>query len=217
LQVGRYGQLQEWLFDFEDAYPNHRHTSHLTALYPESQVDIRNTPALAHAAEVTIERRTSARDWEQTEWGRVNFMAFYARLLKGDQALHYLNDVLVKATGDNLLTFSQGGVAGAEDNIFAIDGNTAGSAAIAEMLLQSQRGEVELLPALPKAWPNGEVCGLCARGGHTVDITWRGGTLVAAAVHSRFGGMLPVRYGETVKPFNIAAGSTLRLRANMLQ
>ncbi|RZU39370.1 glycoside hydrolase family 95 protein [Edaphobacter modestus] len=217
LQVGQYGQLQEWLFDFEDAYPNHRHTSHLTALYPESQVDVRNTPALAHAAEVTIERRTSAKDWEQTEWGRVNFMAFYARLLKGDQALRYLNDLLTKATGDNLLTFSQGGVAGAEDNIFAIDGNTAGSAAIAEMLLQSQRGEVELLPALPKAWPDGEVCGLCARVGHTVDITWRNGTLVFAAVHSRFGGMLPVRYGETVKQFNMAAGSTLRLRADMLQ
>jgi alpha-L-fucosidase 2 len=217
LQIGSHGQLQEWLHDFEDAYPNHRHTSHLTSLYPESQVDVRATPALAHAAEVTIQRRVAAPDWEQTEWGRANFMAFYARLMKGDKSVHYLNDLLSHATGDNLLTFSQGGVAGAEQNIFAIDGNTAGTAAIAEMLLQSQRGEIELLPALPKAWPNGEVQGLCARGGYTVDIAWRNSALVYATVHSRFPGSIPIRYRESVKTFNIAAGSTLRLRPTMLQ
>ena len=217
LQIGSHGQLQEWLHDFEDAYPNHRHTSHLTALYPESQVDVRATPSLAHAAEVTIQRRVAAPDWEQTEWGRANFMAFYARLFKGDESVHYLNDLLSHATGDNLLTFSQGGVAGAEQNIFAIDGNTAGTAAIAEMLLQSQRGEIELLPALPAVWSNGEVRGLCARGGYTVDIAWRNGVLVSTRIHSRFSGSIPVRYGESVKTFDIAAGSQLRLSPAMFR
>jgi alpha-L-fucosidase 2 len=217
LQIGRHGQLQEWLFDFEDAYPNHRHTSHLTSLYPEAQVDVRGTPELARAAEVTVQRRIDAPDWEQTEWGRGNFMAYYARLLKGDEAVRYLNDLLTHATADNLLTFSQGGVAGAEDNIFAIDGNTAAAAAVAEMLLQSQRDEIELLPALPKTWPDGEVRGLCARGGYTVDIVWQSGRLVSAAVHSRFGGTLPVRYDSLVKQFQLRAGSTLKLSANMLQ
>ena len=217
LQIGNHGQLQEWLHDFEDAYPNHRHTSHLTSLYPESQVDVRATPTLAHAAEVTIQRRIAAPDWEQTEWGRTNFMAFYARLLKGDESVRYLNDLLSHATGDNLLTFSQGGVAGAEQNIFAIDGNTAGTAAIAEMLLQSQRGEIELLPALPNAWPNGEVRGLCARGAYTVDIAWRKGMLVSASIHSRFSGSIPIRYGDSVRAFDMAAGSQLRLRPAMFR
>jgi len=217
LQIGHHGQLQEWLFDFEDAYPNHRHTSHLTSLYPESQIDVRKTPDLAHAAEVTIERRIAAPDWEQTEWGRGNFMAFYARLLKGDRSVHYLNDLLTNATADNLLTFSQGGVAGAEQNIFAIDGNTAASAAVAEMLVQSQRDEIELLPALPTAWPRGELRGLCARGGCTVDIAWQNGRLTSAAIHSRFAGKVPVRYGSNVKEFHIAAGGTLRLHPGMLQ
>ncbi len=217
LQIGSHGQLQEWLHDFEDAYPNHRHTSHLTSLYPESQVDVRATPTLAHAAEVTIQHRVAAPDWEQTEWGRANFMAFYARLLKGDESVHYLNDLLSHATGDNLLTFSQGGVAGAEQNIFAIDGNTAGTAAIAEMLLQSQRGEIELLPALPNAWPNGEVRGLCARGAYTVDIAWRNGVLVSASIHSRFSGSIPIRYGASMKTCDTAAGSQLRLRPAMFR
>ncbi|SDE90932.1 glycosyl hydrolase family 95 catalytic domain-containing protein [Terriglobus roseus] len=217
LQIGSHGQLQEWLHDVEDAYPNHRHTSHLTSLYPESQVDVRTTPALAHAAEITIQRRVAAPDWEQTEWGRANFMAFYARLLKGDESVHYLNDLLSHATGNNLLTFSQGGVAGAEQNIFAIDGNTGGTAAMAEMLMQSQRGEIELLPALPDAWPDGEVRGLCARGGYTVDIAWQNGALIHAAIRSRFPEAIPVRYRDSVKSFNITANETLRLRPTMFK
>ncbi len=85
-QIGRHGQLQEWLEDFEDADPNHRHTSHLVALYPEDQISPRTTPALARAAEVTIERRMNTPNWEQSEWGRANLVVYYARLLKGDAA-----------------------------------------------------------------------------------------------------------------------------------
>ena len=210
-QIGRHGQLQEWLEDFEDADPNHRHTAHLVALYPENQISPRATPALAHAAEVTIQRRMDTPHWEQSEWGRANLVVYYARLLKGDLAHKYLESLVSKAADVNLLTFSSGGVAGAEQNIFAIDGNTAGSAGIAEMLLQSQGGEIQLLPALPAAWPQGSVKGLCARGGYVVDMAWRNGTLSFATIMSRQGGSIPVRYRDNVHNLNLHAGESSRL------
>ncbi|MGC1361454.1 MAG: hypothetical protein WA400_20775 [Silvibacterium sp.] len=86
LQIGRHGQLQEWLEDFAEAQPNHRHTSHLIALYPDNQISPYKTPALAEAARVTIERRINHPDWEDTEWTRANFMNYYARLLDGNAA-----------------------------------------------------------------------------------------------------------------------------------
>ena len=211
LQIGQHGQLQEWLEDFEDAEPNHRHTSHLVALYPEHQISPRATPALARACEVTIQRRLNAPHWEQSEWGRANLVVYYARLLKGDNAHQYLVGLVAKAVDDNLLTFSSAGIAGATQNIFAIDGNTAGTAGIAEMLLQSQAGEIEFLPALPTAWPNGSVHGLCARGGYIVDIAWERGELVSATVASRRGGSTPVRYGRRTGIIHLRPGQSVRL------
>ena len=211
-QIGRHGQLQEWLEDFEDADPNHRHTAHLVALYPENQISPRTTPALARAAEVTIERRMNTPKWEQSEWGRANLVVYYARLLNGDRAHKYLESLVAKAADDNLLTFSSGGIAGAEQNIFAIDGNTAGAAGIGEMLLQSQGGEIQLLPALPGAWPNGSIKGLCARGGFQVDITWRKGALFSAVITSKHGGSIPVCYAGRVLNLNLHPGEAAHLR-----
>ena len=213
-QIGRHGQLQEWLEDFEDADPNHRHTSHLVSLYPEHQISPRSTPELARAAEVTIERRMNTPNWEQSEWGRANLVVYYARLLKGDLAHKYFVSLIAKAADDNLLTYSSGGVAGAEQNIFAIDGNTAGSASVAEMLLQSQAGEIELLPALPSAWASGSVRGLCARGGYVVSIDWRNGRLISARIRSTRGGAVPVRYHEQTRMLHFRPGQTIRLYAN---
>jgi alpha-L-fucosidase 2 len=211
-QIGSHGQLQEWLEDYEDAEPNHRHTSHLVALYPEHQISPRTTPALARAAEVTIQRRITAPHWEQSEWGRANLVVYHARLLKGDDAHKYLVGLVGKAAGDNLLTYSSGGIAGAESKIFAIDGNTAGAAGIAEMLVQSQAGEIEILPALPGAWRTGSVRGLCARGGYVVDIAWWNGKLFTASITSRLGGTTPVRYGDRRTTVRLQPGRTLRLR-----
>jgi alpha-L-fucosidase 2 len=211
-QIGRHGQLREWLEDFEDADPNHRHTAHLVALYPENQISPRTTPALARAAEVTIERRMNAPKWEQSEWGRANLVLYYARLLNGDAAHKYLESLVAKAADDNLLTFSSGGIAGAEQNIFAIDGNTAGAAGIGEMLLQSQGGEIHLLPALPAAWPNGSIKGLCARGGFQVDISWRKGALFSAVITSKHGGSIPVRYAGKVLNLDLRPGEAAHLR-----
>jgi alpha-L-fucosidase 2 len=117
-----------------------------------------------------------------------------------------------KAAGDNLLTFSSAGIAGADQNIFALDGNAAGAAGIAEMLLQSQAGYIELLPALPRAWPTGSVRGLCARGGFVVDVTWHSGKLVAATIHSKSGGDTPVRYVERFTIIHLSAGQSRHLR-----
>jgi len=210
-QVGRHGQLQEWLEDFEDAVPNHRHTSHLVGLYPLNQISPRATPALARAAEVTLQRRMNAPNWEQSEWGRANLVAYYARLLNGDEAHKYLVSLVAKAADANLLTFSSGGIAGAEQNIFAIDGNTAGTAGMAEMLLQSHGGEIDLLPALPAAWLNGSVRGLCARGGYVADIAWNGGNLESATIVSRRGGRAQVRYRDRVITIFFRPGESKRL------
>jgi alpha-L-fucosidase 2 len=212
-QIGRHGQLQEWLEDFEDAEPNHRHTSPLVSVYPEHQISPRTTPALSRAAEVLIQRRMDAPHWEQSEWGRANLVVYYARFLKGDEAHKYLVGLVAKAADANLLTFSSAGVAGADQNIFAVDGNTAGTAGVAEMLLQSQAGYIELLPALPDAWPNGSVRGLCARGGFIVDIAWRDGKLTTATIRSKHGGNTPVRYTGYFTNIHLHAGHSLRLRS----
>jgi alpha-L-fucosidase 2 len=210
-QIGRYGQLQEWLEDFEEAQPNHRHTSHLIALYPENQISPEKTPALARAARVTLERRINQPDWEDTEWSRANLVNYYARLWDGEAAHRHLVGLIGKATEDNLLTYSRGGVAGAEQNIFVVDGNTAGAAGLAEMLLQSQGDFLHLLPALPVAWPDGRVTGLCARGGFQVDMHWRSNRLISAAISSKLGGICNVRYGRVVLSIRVERGRKVRL------
>jgi len=210
LRVGRHGQLMEWLEDFEEAAPNHRHTSHLIALYPSAQISPTRTPELARAARTTIERRLSQRDWEDVEWSRGNLINFFARLGDGEQAHRHLLGLLHEDTETNLLTFSRGGIAGAPANIFCIDGNYAGTAGIAEMLLQSQSDEIVLLPALPKAWPTGRVSGLRARGGFTVDIAWRNGELLTAVITSKQSGPCRVRYRSQVSECQLAPGHRCR-------
>jgi alpha-L-fucosidase 2 len=196
-RIGRHGQLQEWLDDFDEADPAHRHTAHLVALFPERQITPRGTPALARASAVTIERRQQAAGWEQTEWVEANFAAFYARLLDGDRALTHITRLIADASEANLLSYSAGGVAGAPQNIYSFDGNSGGTGAIAEMLLQSDGEEIELLPALPSTWRDGSVRGLRARGGFTVDLTWRDGELRQARIHSSTGAVARFRYRDT--------------------
>jgi alpha-L-fucosidase 2 len=213
-RIGRHGQLQEWLHDFEEADPAHRHTSHLCALFPERQVTPRTTPRTGPAAEVTIERRQGAPGWEQTEWVEANFAVFHARLLQGDKALAHLTSLVTDASEANLMSYSVGGVAGAAQNIYSFDGNAGGSAAVAEMLLQSDGQEIELLPALPTAWQNGSVRGLRARGGLTVDITWKDGRLGHARIHPSRTTTHRIRYGDTTTKLTFTQQEALILRAS---
>ena len=181
-KIGKYGQLQEWQEDYEEAVPNHRHTSHLLALYPYAQITPEETPELAKAAAVTIERRLNAADWEDVEWSRANMINFFARLKDSRKARESVLGLINDLSRENMLTISPKGIAGAPTDIFVFDGNEAGAAGIMEMLLQSHEEYVELLPCLPEEWNTGSYKGLCARGGFQVDLSWNDGAVKHAQV-----------------------------------
>ena len=178
----KYGGVMEWYEDYDETHPNHRHTMHLLSLYPYSQISLDKTPELAKAAEVSIDRRLNAEGWEDVEWSRANMICFYARLKEKEKAVESVDILLGKLSRENLFTISPEGIAGAPYDIFAIDGNCGGAAGIAEMLMQSHEGYVELLPCLPKEWSNGSFDGLCAKGGAEIAATWKKGKVAEASL-----------------------------------
>ena len=183
LRIGKDGRLLEWLEEYVEPEPGHRHMSHLFALHPGNQITLRGTPDLAKAARAVLDARL-AHGGGHTGWSRAWIINFFARLEDGEECSEHLQALFQKSTNPNLFDMHPP---------FQIDGNFGAAAGIAEMLLQSHAGEISLLPALPKAWPRGYVKGLRARGGLTVDIKWNERRVTEALVHASRSGRCRLR------------------------
>ncbi|MDF7814911.1 glycoside hydrolase family 95 protein [Hymenobacter sp. YC55] len=206
MQIGQYGQVQEWLQDVDNPKDQHRHISHLYGLYPSGQISPYRTPALFEAARVTLTQRGDV----STGWSMGWKVNFWARMQDGNHAYKLLTEQL------RLRSSQPGGVSeggGTYPNLldahppFQIDGNFGCTAGLAELFVQSYDGTLDLLPALPDAWPTGEVTGLVARGGYVVDLAWNKGKVTRVRITSRLGGNCRVRVHSAV-----AAASGLKLR-----
>jgi alpha-L-fucosidase 2 len=213
-KIGKWGQLQEWMVDRDDPKDTHRHLSHLVALHPGRQISPLTTPKLAEAARISL----NARGDVSTGWSTAWKMNLWARMLDGDRA-HKLSGNLLRLVTSDSINMNDGG--GLYANLlcahppFQIDGNFGYTAGVCEMLIQSQTGEVHLLPALPKAWPVGSVHGLRARRDMLTDIRWRDGKLVQASLRPSQSGVYKIRYRDKVVELKLKAGKTVTLNAEL--
>ncbi|MDF2985456.1 MAG: hypothetical protein K0R50_966 [Eubacterium sp.] len=196
-KIGSRGQLQEWFYDYDEPDAHHRHTSHLLSVYPYWQISPDTTPGLAQAAKVSIRRRTTpAWRWEDTGWARALLILYSARLLEAENTYQHILAFQRGLTNDNLLSFCPPG-AGAETNVYEMDGTTGLCSGIAEALLQSHNDVINILPALPYKWETGYVKGLRARGGYTVGIGWRANELESIELEARKDTVCTIKYKDT--------------------
>jgi alpha-L-fucosidase 2 len=211
-QIGKYGQLQEWMEDKDDTADTHRHVSHLWGVYPGTDITWDNSPAMMHAAEKSFQYRGDDGTGWSLAW-KVNLMA---RFKQGDHAMLLVNKLL--SVAENGSAKERGGV---YHNLFdahppfQIDGNFGGAAGMAEMLLQSQQEYIELLPALPTALPNGEVKGICARGGFVLNFKWQNGKLQQLQLTSKNGSVCHLKYGKADCRFKTVKGKSYSFNSDL--
>jgi len=207
-KIGRYGQLQEWMEDKDDTANKHRHISHLWGVFPGTDITWKDTALMKAARQSLIYRGDAATGWSLA-W-KVNC---WARFKDGDHTLRVASMLLTPVTG------AKGG--GVYPNLFdahppfQIDGNFGGAAGVGEMLVQSQNGVVELLPALPHALPDGEVRGICARGGYVLNLRWTGGVLKDVKLLSKAGGICVLQYGKRMRRIDTRAGRSYHLSGDL--
>jgi alpha-L-fucosidase 2 len=204
-QIGKWGQLQEWMIDRDEPKDEHRHTSHLYGVYPGRQISVTRTPDLAKAAAVSLAARGTAGD-SRRSWTWPWRCALWARLQNAEKAYEMVRSLFTYNMLPNLY---------ASHPPFQLDGNFGYTAGVAEMLLQSHAGEIHLLPALPAEWKTGSVKGLCARGGFMVDMEWKDGRLVKAVIRSTTGTSSPVRYGNAVGKVSLKPGQSVTLNEQL--
>ena len=211
-QIGKYGQLQEWMEDKDDTTDTHRHVSHLWGVFPGTDITWDNSPDMMHAAEKSFQYRGDDGTGWSLAW-KVNLMA---RFKHGDHAMLLVNKLL--SVAENGSAKERGGV---YHNMFdahppfQIDGNFGGAAGIAEMLVQSQQGYIDLLPALPTALPNGKLKGICARGGFVLDLVWKEGKLQSVDVLSKTCNTCTIKYGGITQIIKTTKGKVYRLNGNL--
>lgn len=206
VKIGSDGRILEWSEEsLKEALPGHRHISHLYGLYPSNEYNWNDKPEYMKAAALVLDDRLN-KGGGHTGWSRAWIINFYARLLDKENVWKHLVALWAKSTHANMF-----------DNHppFQIDGNFGGTAGIAEMLLQSHAGDVNILPSLPDELPNGKIAGLMARGGHEINIEWADGKLKELSIKSKLGTPCKVRYGAKVIEFDLKKGEVLHLNGHL--
>lgn len=208
--IGHMGDINEWYYDWDDWDFTHRHQSHLIGLYPGHHINVAETPALAQAARRSLEIKGDMTTGWSTGW-RINL---WARLHDGTMAYRLFQKLLTYVSPDNYQGADRRRSGGTYPNLFdahppfQIDGNFGGTAGVCEMLVQSSEDRLELLPAIPDAWKNGAVSGLCARGGYEVDMVWQNGKVVKASLKGKTNRSIAVKYNGRIKKVTIKQGKT---------